>query len=79
MLKVSAFYLEKHKSFIPKKIFFKPLSKSKQKTLFADSIFREGFGLFYWHTLMVGYRLMPPLYPRAAFSQHYTVQFFDTY
>ena len=31
MIKVSAFYLEKRKSFIPKKIFFKPLSISKQK------------------------------------------------
>ena len=31
-LKVSAFYLEKQKSFIPKKIFFKPLSISKQKS-----------------------------------------------
>ena len=30
-LKVPAFYLEKRKSFIPKKIFFKPLSISKQK------------------------------------------------
>ena len=31
-LKVSAFYLEKQKSFIPKKIFLKPLSISKQKS-----------------------------------------------
>ena len=44
MLKVSAFYLEKQKSFIPKKIFFRPLSISKQKkTLFTDPIFSEGF------------------------------------
>ena len=34
-LKISAFYLEKQKSFIPKKIFFRPLSISKQKS-FVD-------------------------------------------
>ena len=33
MLKVSAFYLEKQKSFIPKKIVFWPFSISKQKKL----------------------------------------------
>ena len=43
MLKVSAFYLEEQKSFIPKKIFFRPLSISKQKALFIDPIFSEGF------------------------------------
>ena len=42
MLKVSVFYLEKQKNFIPKKILFK-LSISKQKALFTDPIFREGF------------------------------------
>ena len=31
MLKVSVFYLEKQKKYIPKKIFFKPLSITKQK------------------------------------------------
>jgi hypothetical protein len=45
MLNVSAFYLEKQKSFIPKKISFKPLSISKQKTLLTDTIYSEGFGL----------------------------------
>jgi hypothetical protein len=45
MLKVSAFYLEKQKSFINKKIFFSPQSISKQKkTLFTDPIYSEGFG-----------------------------------
>ena len=43
MLKVSAFYLEKQKSFTPKEI--KPLSISKQKyALFTNPIFCEGFG-----------------------------------
>ena len=37
------FYLEKHKGFIPKKEFFKQLSISKQKILFTDPIFSEGF------------------------------------
>ena len=32
MLKISAFYLEKQKSFIPKKNIFRPLSISKQKS-----------------------------------------------
>ena len=47
MLKVSAFYLEKQKRFIPKKIFFKPLSlnmpKYIQKMALAVLIFSEGF------------------------------------
>ena len=46
MLKVSAFYLEKQKSFIPKKK--KNFGRSQyqnKKTLFPDSIFREGFDL----------------------------------
>ena len=43
MLKVSASYLEEHKSFIPKKKFF-GLSQYQNKTkLFTDSIFWEGF------------------------------------
>ena len=45
MLKVSAFYHEKQKSFIPKKIFFKQLSIQKQKSFFTDPIFSEGFAL----------------------------------
>ena len=47
MLKVSAFYLEKQKGFIPKKIFFKPLSMSKQKSFVTYPIFSEGFGVGY--------------------------------
>ena len=43
ILKVSAFYVEKQKRFILKKI-FKPLSISKQKALFTDPIFSKGFG-----------------------------------
>ena len=43
MLKISACYLEKQKGFIPKKIYFRPLSISKQKVLFTDPIFSEGF------------------------------------
>ena len=45
MLKVSAFYLEKQKSFIPKK---KNLGRSQhqnKKALFTDPIFSEGFGM----------------------------------
>ena len=42
MLKVSAFYLDKQ-GFIPKKIFFKALSTSKQKSFFTDPIFSESF------------------------------------
>ena len=45
MLKVSAFYLEKQKSFIPKKNIFKPLSISKQKSFVYWFNFPEGFGL----------------------------------
>jgi hypothetical protein len=45
MLKVSAFYLERQKSFIPKKKYF--LSRCQyqnKKALFTDPIFSEGFG-----------------------------------
>jgi hypothetical protein len=46
MLKVSAFYLEKQKSFIPKKNFFLAVVKyQNKKALFTDSIFPEGFEL----------------------------------
>ena len=48
MLKVSAFYLEKHKSFIPKEIFLSRFQNENKKTLFADSIFGEGFGVESW-------------------------------
>ena len=45
MLKVSASYLEKQKSFIPKKKdFFGRSQYQNKKALFTDSIFREGFG-----------------------------------
>ena len=42
-LKVSAFYLKKQKSFIPKKKIFKPLSISKQKSFVYRLNFPEGF------------------------------------
>ena len=46
MLKVSAFYLEKQKSFIPKKnIFLAVVNIKTKKALFTDSIFPEGFVL----------------------------------
>ena len=45
MLKVSAFFLEKQKSFIPKKTYFKPLNMPRyiQKMVLAVLIFSEGF------------------------------------
>ena len=45
MLKVSAFYLEKQKSFIPKKIFLGRCQYQNQKALFTDPIFSEDFDL----------------------------------
>ena len=44
MLKVSAFYLEKQKSFIPKKYFLGRCQYQNKKELFTDPIFSEGFG-----------------------------------
>ena len=44
-LNISAFYLEKQKSFIPKKKILKPLSISKQKSFVYCLNFLEGFGL----------------------------------
>ena len=44
ILKVSAFYLKKQKSFIPKKNFFKPLSISKQKSF----VYRPNFQWRFW-------------------------------
>ena len=44
MLKVSAFYLEKQKSFIPKKSFLGCSQYQNKKALFTEPIFREGFG-----------------------------------
>ena len=46
MLKVSAFYLEKQKSLIPKKnIFLSRCQYQNKKALFTDPIFSEGFVL----------------------------------
>ena len=44
-LKISAFYLEKQKSFIPKKKFWSRCQYQNKKALFTDPIFSEGFGL----------------------------------
>ena len=46
MQKASAFYLEKHKSFIPNKV---TVSVKSKKTLFIDPIFSEGFGSLQSH------------------------------
>ena len=43
MLKVSDFYLEKQKKIIPKKIFFRPLSISKQKSFVSRPNFQGRF------------------------------------
>ena len=42
-MKVSAFYLEKQKSFIPKKNFVSRFQYQNKKALFTDPIFSEGF------------------------------------
>ena len=44
MLKVSAFYLEKQKSFPQKKYFLGRSQYQNKKALFTDPIFNEGFG-----------------------------------
>ena len=45
MLKVSACYLEKQKSFIPKKnIFLSRCQYQNKEALFTNPIFSEGFG-----------------------------------
>ena len=44
MLKVSAFYLEKQKSFIPKKTNLSRCQYQNKKALSTDPIFSEGFG-----------------------------------
>ena len=46
MLKVSAFYLEKQKSFIPKKYFLRRCQYQNKKALFTDPIFSEDFGFY---------------------------------
>ena len=43
MLKISAFYLEKQKSFIPKKFDLGCSQYQNKKALFPDPIFSEGF------------------------------------
>ena len=43
MLKVSAFYLEKQKSFIPRKYFSSRCQYQNKKALFTDPIFSWGF------------------------------------
>ena len=45
MLKISAFYLVKQKSFIPKKTDFGRFQYQNKKALFTDPIFSNGFGL----------------------------------
>jgi hypothetical protein len=47
MLKVSAFYFEKEKSFIPKKVFLSRCQYQNKKALFTDPIFSEGFDQFF--------------------------------
>jgi hypothetical protein len=44
ILKVSAFYLEKQKSFIPKKKILSRCQYQNKTALFTDPIFSEGFG-----------------------------------
>ena len=48
MMKVSAFYLERQKSFIPEKKMLGPLSISKQKIFVYWLNFLEGFALELW-------------------------------
>ena len=46
MLKISAFYFEKQKCFIPKKKLSDAVNiKTKKKALFTDPIFSEGFAV----------------------------------
>ena len=47
MLKVTAFYLIKQKSFIPKKNDLGRSQYQNKKALFTDPIFSDGFGLYY--------------------------------
>ena len=47
MLKISAFYLEKQKSVIPKKLARFNIKTNKQ-TLFTDPIFSDGLALEFW-------------------------------
>ena len=58
MLKVSAFYLEKQKSFVPKKKISNPLSISKQNSFVYchGSIFREGFVWSYSIVFQLGHK-----------------------
>ena len=45
MLKVSVFYLEKQKSFIPKKYDLGRSQYQNKKAFFTDPLFSDGFGL----------------------------------
>ena len=57
VLKVSVFYLDKQKSFIPEKnIFLSRCQYQNKKSLFTGSIFREGFASFlFW----ISFYLLP--------------------
>ena len=46
MLKISAFYLEKQKSVIPKNLV--GLQYQNKQTLFTDPIFSDGLALEFW-------------------------------
>ena len=50
MLKISAFYLVKQKSFIPKKIGFRPLSISKQKSFVYWPNFQRRLWYAHWYS-----------------------------
>ena len=60
MLIVSAFYLEKQKSFIPKKIFLKPLSISKQRSFVYWPNFQWRFWAKHYNFLFPSKSLNPP-------------------
>ena len=58
-LKVSAFYLEKQKSFIPKKNFFRQLSISKQKSFVYWLNFPEGFEFDLYTVKKISFKMLP--------------------
>ena len=51
ILKVSAFCLEKQRSFIPKRFFLSRCQYQNKEALFTNPIFSEGFGVDYRYTL----------------------------
>ena len=55
MLKVSAFYLERQKSFIPKNKIFGHCQYQNKKALYTDSIFQKVLGqtTVVWHPTVV--------------------------